>query len=87
MTILVDTNILLRIAHKNHPHTAVAATAIQRLLGESHELRVVPQVLYEYWAVATRPVDQNGLGFSTEIVNSDITLLLTRVQLICKTIN
>ena len=29
-------------------------------------MQVVPQNLFELWAVFTRPVDQNGLGFSPE---------------------
>lgn len=72
MRILVDTNVLTRIAHKNHPHTPIADEAIRRLWSDGHELRVVPQVLFEYWSVATRPVEQNGLGFSTEVVDGDI---------------
>lgn len=27
---------------------------------------IVPQVIYEFWVVATRPVEVNGLGFSAE---------------------
>jgi predicted nucleic acid-binding protein len=73
MRVLVDTNVLSRVAHKNHPHTPVAIAALQRLWDEGHELRIVPQVLYEYWSVATRPVQQNGLGFTPAVVDADIT--------------
>jgi predicted nucleic acid-binding protein len=73
MRVLVDTNVLARVAHKKLPHTPVAQAALEQLWSDGHELRVVPQVLYEYWSVATRPVDQNGLGFSTEIVNGDVS--------------
>jgi predicted nucleic acid-binding protein len=72
MRILVDTNILARVAHKNHPHTPVADSALRRLWTEGHELRIVPQVIYEFWSVATRPLEHNGLGFSTEVVEADI---------------
>jgi predicted nucleic acid-binding protein len=72
MRILVDTNVLARLAHKGHPHTAAANAAIHQLWADGHELRVVPQVLYEYWSVATRSTEQNGLGFSTEVVDADI---------------
>jgi predicted nucleic acid-binding protein len=75
MRVLVDTNVLARIAHKNHPHTTLANAALQRLWSEGHELRVVPQVLYEYWSVATRPVEENGLGFSTDVVDADVSSL------------
>jgi predicted nucleic acid-binding protein len=72
MRILVDTNVLARLAHKSHPHTAAANAAIHQLWADGHELRIVPQVLYEYWSVATRPIEQNGLGFATDVVDADI---------------
>jgi hypothetical protein len=40
-----------------------------------HQLRTVPQVLYEYWVVVTRPKHSNGLGFSiddAEIMLNDL---------------
>lgn len=63
MTILVDTNILLRIMEPESPRhdDAVQAT---RLLGEHHELVTVPQIAYEFWAVATRTIKANGLGMT-----------------------
>jgi predicted nucleic acid-binding protein len=64
MTLIVVTNILLRLDHIGHPHRPTAQAAIERLIDEQQTLRTVPQVLYEYWVVATRPVDANGLGFS-----------------------
>ena len=69
MNILVDSNILLRIDHRNHPHNALALEAIRVVRAKGHTLRTIPQTLYEYWVVATRPVDVNGLGFSTEEAN------------------
>lgn len=73
MKALVDTNILARLAHKQHPLTPVAEAALRKLWTDGCELRVVPQVLYEYWSVATRPTDRNGLGFSVEIADADVT--------------
>jgi len=35
----------------------------------------VPQVLYEYWAVATRPAAQNGLGMTPEACAVDTARL------------
>lgn len=72
MRILVDTNILTRLADKDHPHSITAVAALQALWRDGHELRIVPQVLYEYWAVATRPVEANGLGFPVEVVSDDL---------------
>ena len=64
MNVLLDTNVLLRLDHVGHPHRTQAQEAIERLADEQHTLRTVPQVLYEYWVVATRAPDANGLGFS-----------------------
>lgn len=64
MTVLLDTNVLLRLDHNGHAHQTVAREAIQKLANARHSLRTVPQVLYEYWAVATRPAEANGLGHS-----------------------
>lgn len=55
---------LLRLDHIGHPHRQMAQVAIERLIDERHVVRTVTQVLYEYWVVATRPVESNGLGFS-----------------------
>lgn len=72
MRVLIDTNVLARLAHKSHPHTLQAQAALEKLWSEGHELRIVPQVLYEYWSVATRSVTENGLGFPAELVADDV---------------
>ena len=43
-----------------------------RLRDDQYELRTVPQVLYEYWSVATRPTSENGLGFAATLVAEDV---------------
>lgn len=65
--ILLDTNLLTRVADPAHPHCVIARRAIHLLSARDERLVVVPQNLYEFWAVATRkrgrpPVGQNGLG-------------------------
>ena len=72
MRILVDTNILLRLVHAGHPQQAEGEQAVRHLIRERHELRLVPQILYEFWVVATRPADQNGLGFSAGDVSRQL---------------
>ena len=68
--ILLDTNLLARISNSAHPHCTVARRAVSVLRGQNEQLIIVPQTLYEFWAVATRkagapPVGQNGLGMTT----------------------
>jgi len=67
MKILLDTNILLRLANPPDPHHAVAEQAVSELQADGHTLCLVPQNLYEYWVVAPRPGDQNGLGMPATV--------------------
>jgi predicted nucleic acid-binding protein len=64
MNVQLDTNILTRLAQASHPHFATALAAVQQLESAGHALCIVPQNLYEFWAVATRPVTDNGLGLA-----------------------
>ena len=54
--IALDTNILLRYAQSNDPDYPVVSTAIRTLHARGETLRIFPQLLYEFWATATRPV-------------------------------
>ena len=58
MSILLDTNILLRIEDKGRAQHVVALASVERLDEMGQACVLVPQVLYEFWVVATRPLDQ-----------------------------
>src|SRR5579871_2530106 len=45
--------------------------AARRLVSSGATLVLVPQVLIEYWAVATRPAASNGLGLAPGLVSPD----------------
>lgn len=64
MLILVDANILLYAADPASPFysDSVRATNELRLRGDIP--CIVPQSLYEFWVVATRPLAQRGLGLT-----------------------
>jgi predicted nucleic acid-binding protein len=62
--VLLDTNILLRLAIVSHPTHADAVSAVHKIRQRGDQPAIVPQVLYEYWVVATRPTLQNGLGLT-----------------------
>jgi predicted nucleic acid-binding protein len=66
MRLLLDTNILLRLTDPGHSSFDTAKQAIELLQSQGYELRTVPQNLYEFWVVATRPITSNGLEFSPE---------------------
>jgi predicted nucleic acid-binding protein len=67
--ILLDTNLLTRMTRSHDPQAGVARAAVQTLFNRGERLILVPQNLYEFWAVATRrqgapPAGQNGLGMT-----------------------
>ncbi len=64
MTVLVDTNVLLRIVQTTHPHFHAASRSVSSLLGRGETVYFCPQNVSEFWCVATRPVERNGLGLS-----------------------
>lgn len=65
MSYLVDTNILLRLVQKNSPMHSDTQRAILMFKRQGELLYITPQNLIEFWAVATRPINSNGLGLST----------------------
>lgn len=76
MRILVDANFLLRLAQPQSPQSPIAISVSVELSQAGIELCLVPQALYEYWVVATRPRDVNGLGLSIPDVESLVNDLL-----------
>ena len=65
MNYLVDTNILTRLAEPGHAMHQQARDAVKLLVRQGHKLHIVPQNLYEFWVVCTRPLNVNGLGKTT----------------------
>lgn len=65
MNILLDANILLRLVDPTNAAHAIAATAVSALRAQGDTLHIVPQSVYEFWAVASRPVANNGLGLES----------------------
>jgi predicted nucleic acid-binding protein len=72
MSVLVDTNVLLRSAQPTHPLCSAATHSISTLLKQKETVFFCPQNIAEFWNVATRPADVNGLGFSHSEVLSEI---------------
>ncbi|MEM8723355.1 MAG: type II toxin-antitoxin system VapC family toxin [Cyanobacteria bacterium P01_G01_bin.39] len=72
MGYLVDTNILLRSCQPDHPMYESASTAVEMLLEQGESLHLTPQNIVEFWNVATRPLDKNGLGMTPEEANTEV---------------
>ncbi|HIK08673.1 MAG TPA: type II toxin-antitoxin system VapC family toxin [Oscillatoriaceae cyanobacterium M33_DOE_052] len=64
MIYLVDTNILIRFAHRHDPQHAIVRTAVRNIKQNGHQLQIISQNCVEFWNVATRPVVRNGFGLS-----------------------
>ena len=73
MSYLVDTNVLTRLIVLKDPLSQSARAAIDQLQQDRAGLLVAPQNLIEFWAVATRPVEANGLGLSVEKAAEEVT--------------
>ena len=61
---LVDTNVLLRSVQRRSPSYRQARNAVVTLLRREDRLCIFPQNIIEFWSVATRPAQSNGLGLS-----------------------
>ena len=77
-SVLADTNLWLRAADENSAQHSVALNALARLPADGHELCITPQVIMEFWAVATRPETANGLGWTAQSILASIKQMRSR---------
>ena len=85
MKYLLDTNIVLRIADSRSAQHTVAVEAVAKLVAQDNEIYVAPQVLVEFWVVASRPTNVNGLGWSVDAVESELSDILTKFRVLSET--
>lgn len=79
---LIDTNIALLLLQPDHPMTQTVSAAMKALNARGHELSIAPQNLIEMWAVATKPIDRNGLGLSPKEAGEAIDQILGLFRLL-----
>jgi len=72
MSVLVDTNVLLRRIQPNHEHHAAALASVARLLAVGETVHFAAQNISEFWNVVTRPVASNGLGFPVSVAQGEV---------------
>ena len=75
MSVLVDTNVLLRRTQPNHEYHAAAMDSVARLLAAGELVCITSQNIAEFWNVVTRPVANNGLGFPVTLALSEVEKL------------
>ena len=81
-TYLLDTNILLRLIDPfSQDHAVVKQALFVLSQSEDWQVVIVPQSIIELWAVATRPISANGLGYSLEKTRFEVADLLTRFDM------
>jgi predicted nucleic acid-binding protein len=82
---LFDTNVLLRAAAPKSSQHAAAVQAIKRLVSRGDQLLLAPQVVVEFWSVATRPVEVNGYGWPAQDAEAKVAELLRQFPLLPET--
>ena len=84
--ILVDTNILLRLAQPGHPHREPAWDAVATLrVRDGEQFAIAPQNLYEMYVVCTRPLGANGLGMTPQQAHGELSSTRTLFHLLPET--
>lgn len=84
-TYLLDTNIWLRTVQRESPHHSLAVEALATLLAQSDEVFITAQNVIEFWSVATRPAEANGLGWTVETARLEIDRLQAQFPLLDET--
>jgi predicted nucleic acid-binding protein len=80
--VALDTNVVLRLVHAAAPEHAACRQAVLSLAGQGCRIVVPTQVLVEFWVVATRPTNVNGLGWSPGAARAKIDQLMTLIQVL-----
>ena len=85
--ILLDTNVLGRFTSSADPQCLVVRKGIAALVARGERIVIVPQNLFEFWAIATRkkglpPAGQNGLGLSVNSTSLWINTFQRRFKLL-----
>src|SRR5262245_49305254 len=80
--ILVDTNVLLRLSDDGSPDQSVAERALSTLRLRGDIPCITPQNIIEFWAVATRPVDANGFGWTTQRTVTEVEQLRNKFPIL-----
>jgi len=82
LTVLVDTNILLRFVEPKDPEHALVREAVRALTAKGESLCFTSQNLVEFWNVCTRPLSKNGLGLTAAQTDERAALLENSFRLL-----
>lgn len=79
---LCDTNLLVRLVDATSRQHPIAAKSLAQLFQARQQVFITAQNLIEFWAVATRPTEANGLGWTRERTASEVSALRHRFPLL-----
>lgn len=72
---LADTNIVFRWVTPTDSQHALCVAAVEALYDAGHTLYIAPQILTEFWALSTRPIEANGLGQSVQATRTTVQVI------------
>jgi predicted nucleic acid-binding protein len=72
MSYLPDTSVILRLNEPGNPLCKIVAECLDKISQSGEKLVLVPQILVEFWVVATRPKSVNGLGLTIEEAETEL---------------
>lgn len=72
MTYLPDTSVILRLNEPANPVFKIVEQCFEKLREDGEEIVLIPQVLIEFWVVATRPKSVNGQGLTVDEAEEEI---------------
>lgn len=81
MRVLLDTNIILRLANERTSEHLLVQQAVEVLV-VTDEPVLVPQCLYELWSTCTRPAQVNGFGWDVVRTRLEVERLLVLFALL-----
>ncbi|EFA70744.1 PIN domain nuclease [Cylindrospermopsis raciborskii S07] len=82
---LLDTNIILRFANSQSQEYNLIRNTISEILLRGGQCFITSQVIIEFWVVATRPVNVNGLGWTVEQTTQAVQMLISQFDLLAET--
>lgn len=82
MRTLLDTNILLRASQPSSAHHSTSLASVAALLTAGRAPCISSQTVYEFLAVATRSLADNGLGMPHVDADAQLEKLLSGVEVL-----
>lgn len=77
-----DSNLVLALSQPTHLHPEESLQAVTVLLLRGDRLFISPQVVYEFWSVASKRIQDRGLGLTTAQCAAQIASLEITFQLV-----